>query len=135
MGFELHAWDLQKPTPPGWTLESGFEFVRLLHYAVARVMPGDTERYFHVGLTGSVLTQGKSIKDLDVIIYPHTKKVDYSIEKALVALKEVLASMYSEPLHGYMCRDSSPDQPYRDLKDVGVFYLPDGRRVDFFFLS
>jgi hypothetical protein len=50
-----------------WTLERGIELARKLEPLLAEVG-------WHVALAGSVLRDGKSDKDLDLIVYPHLRK-------------------------------------------------------------
>lgn len=56
-----------------WCNTDSLDFIRSLEYEIAKIG-------FHVGLRGSVLMQGQSDHDLDLIIYPHDSTVCRAFE-------------------------------------------------------
>jgi len=82
----------------------------------------------HVALAGSVLYRGESKKDLDVVIYPHTKEKPSSWPLKAIAFVDVQIGKSD------LC-----DFPYRDGKHVRYAFIKSGplagRRVDIFLLS
>lgn len=107
-----------------WTLEQAIDAMRRLE---AKLAPHG----YHVGLIGSVLTKGKSDKDLDIVVYPHEsggegqKTPDEIWEIILRELK---------PDESIICSDNPEGGYGRDLKDVRCTWRK-GRRTDFFFLA
>jgi len=57
------------PAPPGamWTLERGLDVARIIE---RKAIPAG----YHCALGGSVMVNGFSMKDLDIILYLHTDK-------------------------------------------------------------
>lgn len=108
---------------PKWTREQAMAF---LHWLRPRLDP----RY-ELGMAGSVLFEGKSSKDLDVIIFPkrtthlNSLALHESLRRAGMALAVTEANVKARWLR---------DHGSRDEKHVEVWMTPDGRRVDFFFL-
>lgn len=99
------------------TLSRAVEICRELEPALAAIG-------YHCGLTGSVLYKGSSLKDVDVIVYPHQVTERKSRATIVAALRGVGAiPSYDQSTVG-SCRD----------KDVHVFAFR-GLRVDLFFLS
>lgn len=109
----------------------------------ARVLLAQLENEFaeigwHVGLAGSVLHCGVSGKDLDAIVYPHTRLTtrltdeSQSFEPVRVCLRTRgwLQTRTVKQMHRYWRSVGS-----RDTKLVEVWQTPDGRRVDFLILS
>jgi len=78
----------------------------------------------HVALGGSVLYNGSSTKDVDIIIYPHANSDKV---KSLTPIKAKLVEL------GFTYSDEAPS--VNDGKIVRVMNDISGRRVDFFFLQ
>ena len=84
----------------------------------------------HVALAGSVLYRGTSSKDLDVIIYPHTKPSGVAWDPT--EAQKRIERFFNAPLT--LCRSVSTC--LRDDKEVAWLQIPGtGQRIDFFFLS
>jgi hypothetical protein len=105
-----------------WTREEAFLVIEKLEPKLADVGT-------HVALAGSVACRGESDKDLDLIIYPHTKSmfVDFNFEPAKLVLKEFFNALE--------IKDCSGISQIRDDKKVSWLKTPKGKRVDFFFLQ
>ena len=111
-----------------WGLEEGLEFVRELG-------DGVHDQGWGVGMTGSVLLEGESGDDLDVIVYP----LDASKHPDKDLVRGVLVAMGCRML--FTC--AAVQRHWRgkgstDIKFVEKWaYKRDGRRqmVDVFFLS
>lgn len=104
-----------------WTRETALEIIPALEAKLS-------EHGAHIALGGSVLYRGTSEKDLDIIIYPH--KRDDEGGWATFAIKAVLMSHFKTGLN-----DCEGFSQVRDDKEVAWMKLPDGRRIDFFFLK
>lgn len=106
-----------------WEVGEALEFVRGL---VAELELAG----FAVGMTGSVLTKGSSLHDLDIIIYPlqSTKATDVDKAKAALKAKGGFPFLDSESLKRVWRRKGSMDE-----KTVEVWHF-DKRRVDIFFM-
>jgi len=104
-----------------WKQKDALGFLRFLETALRGTA--------HVALAGSVLYRGNSSKDLDVIVYPHTKKgVEWDPTETQRRIERALNAklVKCESLSGH----------YRDDKQVAWLILPStGQRIDFFFLS
>jgi len=122
--------------PVMWTQEDALQVLKYLEPVLA------TQGY-HCALAGSILYQGTSTKDLDVIIYPHAKTAD---EVDLRSIKKFLRGYFlaKNPLLdcGRSSRDTYYDDvpspsfwPNRDEKKVSVIITSEEKRIDFFFLS
>jgi hypothetical protein len=95
-----------------WTLEEAIPFIRELESKVANT--------YHVGITGSVLYDGGSTKDLDVIVYPHHSVADLRSDDEVI---DILGLTYVRKCeHDY------------DNKCVYETKTEDGRRVDLFIM-
>jgi hypothetical protein len=114
------------PTITGdvWTLDQGLEFVR-------EIEPLLRKNGWGVGLTGSVLTEGVSHNDLDLIVYPQN-----STEVSHNRLRGILQHSFGmelkwdlEKVHQAWRRHDS-----KDCKHVEVWETKLGRRVDLFIL-
>lgn len=106
-----------------WTLETGVTFCRQLE---ALLLPMG----YHCALGGSTLHTGWSAKDLDVFIYPHTKGQGVEVGEVEVALAKHIGGRHQTL---YRLKDT-PSCP-RDDKAVYAGEMPDGKRIDFFFLT
>lgn len=80
-------------------------------------------------MTGSVLYRGASDKDLDLIIYPHNSTGEVWLDKP--ALKQRIREYFS----AVEIHDCGGVSQVRDAKDVAWLQTPDGKRIDFFFLT
>jgi hypothetical protein len=107
-----------------WVLESGLLLVRQLADVLEPFGYG-------VGLCGSVLHQGRSRKDLDVIVFPHrTDKADKNM--VLRILSDVGLKLISDVdvvRAAWKKLHNSDDQ-----KEVRVYEYKD-QRIDIFFLQ
>lgn len=107
---------------PSWTLDEALKIVRDLESKLVSLG-------FHAALGGSVLHHGHSYKDLDIIIIPHwstefrdwTPVKDYLRE--VFGAAKIVDCKHNPPVH------------IRDAKSVSWLRIPDGRRIDFFFLK
>jgi len=101
-----------------WTIEDALSLSRELE-ATAAV------NGFHVGITGSVLRDGFSDKDLDIVVFPHNTTDAPSQDK-------VHAMFYAH--HRIVNWTLRPHGDYGDGKEVWTA-IRDGKRIDFFFLK
>lgn len=115
-----------------WKREEALVFVAMLS-EVAR------SAGYSIGLTGSVLTRGWSMKDLDVIVFPHGRLSEGEQGPALSALYKALKNF------GMSCRETV-DQVHKrwrakgnlDEKHVEVWSAPMAfrlARVDLFVMN
>jgi hypothetical protein len=81
---------------------------------------------YHVGLTGSVLYNGQSQKDLDLIVYPRESK---GPKEDFMGAYGVLAAFRFK----LVAEAGSNDDSHTDRKTVKVFQRK-SRRIDVFFL-
>lgn len=107
-----------------WNLDDALAVLRPLG-------PELLEAGWALGLTGSVLIDGQSDKDLDVIVYP-LNSTEVSKSKLVAALEA----------QGWKRRSSvsATHRTWRnmgseDCKQVEVWRAADGRRIDVFVLS
>jgi hypothetical protein len=103
---------------PLWTLKDGIIFCR------------EIEKYlnlvgYHCALTGGVLYNRKSFKDLDVMIYPHSHKT-FDFDVAVETLK---VECKIDKLEKIIPKSKS----YADCKDIWIGEFG-GKRIDFFFV-
>lgn len=100
-----------------WTLEEALEICRRFE---------DTNCGWHVALGGSVLKNGHSDKDLDLIFFPHD-----AAEYRLYSLQEVLESWgWSIRVDALTIMEFWREKGSNDIKHVDVWQTQDGRRVD-----
>lgn len=78
----------------------------------------------HVALGGSVLYNGSSVKDVDIIIYPHSSVG--SVDSLTPIMARLLELGFT-----YSCDEPST----KDGKVIRVMNDISGRRVDFFFFQ
>lgn len=102
-----------------WTLEEGVKFIRWIEPKLA-------EKGFHCALTGGVIFKGKSVKDLDVIVYPHTAEGMPDFDSVWPLITDWCKSETQNSCQG--------TSQIRDEKDVRWLQAR-GKRVDFFFLT
>ncbi len=111
-------------TEPLWTLDSALDFVRTISPIVSSAGYG-------VAIGGSVLIEGSSDKDLDLVIFPlDASEVSYSrlyIEFCKIGLARKC------PHHRVAMIWARAGS--NDSKRVEVWYTSDDRRVDVFLLS
>lgn len=105
-------------TLPLWTLEEAIDLCRKIE--------NELEEYgYHCALTGGVLYNGSSTKDVDIMIYPHSEKT-YNFESAV----EVLTKYCNVSDIKKIIDD---DDKYPDCKDIR-YARYNGKRVDLFFV-
>ena len=107
-----------------WTLAEGQKVIK-------EILPFLKAAHFYPALTGSVLFNGSSNKDLDIIVYPaNSNTCDFN--NAIEALKRA-------GLTQWMDRDNVAgawaDKGSTDQKHVEIWLTSDRRRIDFFFLK
>jgi len=99
-----------------WTITEGLNTVRALEKVLAR-------KGYHVALGGGVLLRDVSLKDLDVLVYPHrTSDMPDNFDVARRALEDTGVEQLRKCDHSY------------DRKDVWRCILR-GKRIDFFFVQ
>lgn len=79
----------------------------------------------HLALGGSLAYRGTSTKDIDIIIYPHSRERPVDRVKLLAWLE----------IRGFTPDNFAAWQEYANLTDVLVTTHTDGRRVDFFIMD
>jgi len=105
-----------------WTLEEALKLVRLLEPRLAQAR-------FHVALMGSVLLQGESTNDLDLILFPHsTSYVNLDLVRTELTHGGLLPVFSRGKVAAMWERRGSTD-----TKHVEVWTYK-GKRVDLFFL-
>lgn len=117
-----------------WTLEQAIDHVSIMRDLLRAVG-------FEVGMCGSVLFEGKSENDLDVIVFPTRRRLEgFTVRvdqtPAYEAIVQKLAKIgmmrtYTRDAVQARWRKLGSD----DTKHVEVWHCPDGRRVDLFFLQ
>lgn len=108
----------------GWTLERGLTLVREL-------APILLERGWGIGLTGSVLLEGKSRNDLDIIAYPQTRvKGNISELEAGMRLAGLRLKYDIKQVHAAWRRQGSQDD-----KLVQVWQTRTRQKVDLFIMD
>lgn len=105
-----------------WTLEQALKEIKNFEPKISAIG-------FHCALTGSVLYRGDSLKDLDLIIYPHKKD-----NKEITNWQPVmdLAKSHFESAFIKHCGGASQ---IRDDKKVSWINDKNERRIDLFFLD
>lgn len=109
---------------PSWTLPAALVFVRQLQ-PIARAVG------YHLGMLGSVLLKGRSGKDLDVLVYPHSDDADGHKNVTRLFRDAGLRLVYNRAT----VRKRWKMLRSRDTKHVEVWEDHQGRRIDFFFLK
>lgn len=111
-------------TNPMWTLREALQLMPKFE-AIAKIMG------YHVALGGSVMYNGMSIKDLDIIVYPHTDvDLERPIPDQLVQMfiyNKLLVSANLTP-----CSPWSKDCPNARYVNCGM--TRDNHRIDFIFV-
>lgn len=133
-----HTLDEVNAARTTWTLEQGVKFVQNLERAVFN-SPTSSSLGVHVGLTGGVLYNGKSKKDLDVMVYPHnTTKLPTAedvhnrfIELGLVPFFEKDRASAPE----WTTSRPQQNQKTGDQKLITLWKTQSGKRIDFFFVD
>jgi hypothetical protein len=105
-----------------WTLEQAITEIRSLEPKLAAIG-------FHCALNGSVLYRGESQKDLDLIVYPHTKNICESTN--FEPCKEVLRLHFQSAF----IKDCGSASQLRDDKQVAWVTDGNNKRIDIFFLD
>jgi hypothetical protein len=119
MHGELRNKNNMENEQPIWDLKSGIQFCRKIEKQLSEVG-------YHCALTGGVLYNSKSFKDLDVMVYPHSHK-QHTFTDAIACLKEFCDVYDLEPA-------LSDDEKYdEDCKDIW-YAKYQGKRIDFFFV-
>lgn len=101
------------------------------HELIDRILPYLKAAGFYPALTGSVLFQGVSKKDLDIIVYPANSS-RYEIRNAFMALE---AAGLTQWMDKDRVAQAWVDKGSTDRKHVEVWLTEDKKRVDIFFLS
>ncbi len=110
---------LQEPEPV-WTLESALEWLRPIDAKLREVGA-------FTAITGGCMYRGHSHKDLDVVVMNLDTEPGMNKSAAVLCLKMLGLKRV---------QDAKKVRKYQKRaggKDVEVWSLPDGRRVDFFF--
>lgn len=105
-----------------WNLNEAVSLIR-------RIEPALSAAGYHCGLTGGVLFKGESVKDLDIIIYPHKYSLGLGFD--LKPARAIIESIFN-PVEKCNCESTSQ---LRDDKLVSWIKTEDGKRIDFFFLK
>ncbi len=101
-----------------WTLKDGILFCQKIEKILK-------DFGYHCALTGGVLYNNKSFKDLDVMIYPHSHKT-FNFDDAITILKN---ECNVENLNIII----PDDKRYPECKDIWMGEF-EGKRIDFFFV-
>lgn len=111
-----------------WTLKEAIEVINMLDAEY------ETSGW-RFGLTGGVLRNGSSRKDLDIIAYPH-KSVREDSYESVIALRELLVSKgWKLRVSGREMRRYWLSKGSYDEKHVECWVGPGGRRVDVFIME
>jgi hypothetical protein len=102
-----------------WDLKEGIKLIREIEEIMSQFQ-------YHCALTGSVLYKGKSGKDLDVILYPHSTDKTLK-EKALLKILESIKFTIIEDRTETHSRYGDDKIVYRTEYD--------GKRVDIFIMK
>lgn len=105
------------------TLELALSFISWLEPKLA-------EAGAHCGLTGSVLYEGESKNDFDIIVYPHNGPDPKSVEEIEVLLKGLFPKAFR--LNKEIHKDLYPaSRPVVRVREVGMAKV----QVDFLLMS
>lgn len=89
---------------------------------------------YHVGLLGSVLLDGMSNKDLDIVVYPRDASVHFNRREHVL----ITTALTKVGLHRVADFDSVKEEwrkkGSKDCKNVEVWRTEGKRRVDVFYL-
>ena len=102
---------------PMWTLEQAQELVQLIEGIVEQAR-------YHVAIAGSVATKGRSIKDLDLILYPHTTEQTQDSMSILGHLSKIGLSDFA-----------ILDRVAYNRPVYIAYFGPENKRIDIFFLE
>jgi hypothetical protein len=107
-----------------WTRDSALAFI-------SEIYPAIQAAGYHLGLTGSVMTNGESRHDLDLIVYPaSTAKQDVAaLEAALTGVG--LTKRFDRDI----VRNAWRKKGSQDDKHVEAWFDANRRRVDIFRLT
>jgi len=104
-----------------WCNTDSRDFIRSLEYEIAKIG-------FHVGLRGSVLMQGQSNHDLDLVIYPHdstnvrTDELYAVLCRSGLERQKTVAQVHA----GWRAKGSADEKPYEIWtfvdRVVDIFY-------------
>lgn len=118
MSIELNAYKANALCR--WTLDEAVTLVR-------EIEPWFKQQGFHVGLTGGVLYNGLSFKDVDLIVYPHK-----STSTSYVEIVDKIAAIYNSA--GLTLVSSMDHKTYGDEKIVHLCAY-NNHRVDVFIMK
>ena len=104
--------------------------------AFAKSVEKELLPHYHVALGGSVLVQGFSRKDLDLLVYPHDSTKDWSIagrQRAIhICLERIIG--FTRIVDSDTVRKAWRKRGSKDNKVVEVWQILD-RRVDVFYVA
>ena len=122
--FDVETYKLQPR--PLWTATEAIAFVNELENEFSNVG-------WHCALTGGVLFNGSSDKDLDIVVYPHQK---IGAKPLFHRVRRVLSTLgWCQVRTVGQLRKYWRSKGLKDMKHVEVWLTPDDRRVDFLVLS
>src|SRR5689334_13133374 len=104
-----------------WTLDEGVKFVQSL-FSMAK------ERGYHVGLIGSVLREGRSENDLDVVFLPYENDPD--IQPNNLLLEQRLKEDYLAERARDMSMPGEPEYEHSTIREIWKAQV-DGKEIDF----
>lgn len=104
-----------------WNREQAF-------WVIERLEPLLANAGAHCALNGSVLYRGGSMKDLDIIVYPHNAVIGEVWDT--YPLKQLIREFFGAKVFN----DCKGVSQVRDGKEVSWLTTPKGKRVDIFFL-
>lgn len=106
-----------------WTLEEAFNLISTLKQPLY-------EAGWAIGLTGSIITNYKSSKDLDIILFPKDcSNINHEKFREVLRKEGLVIKWTRSDIVKFWSRKSS-----KDTKHVEVWYFGD-KRVDIFVLS
>jgi hypothetical protein len=137
-GQPLYAYEpAPPPAPPSsdWHLHTALAFARQLNSLLAAESVPDEEKA-HIAITGSVLRNGFSDKDLDLVVYPH--KYTAGTPEAWCATTLARLGKYLQTHYKFCGIVQCKDYNHAGCAAKAVYQATrkiDNRKVDFFFLS